>query len=814
MDEEENEQSTVKSLEEQKEESKQAREEAKERVNNNRVVKAAKNAVKTFIRTHIVQICIGIATLFLILVIIGILQFLLSMPGMLLGKLKEFGQTLLSNLIGAMTGDNISYTIDKEDEVALAQYIQDMGYDVVGYGFADAKYEVNENEAGDTGIENSTISDVKGLNGRNYIQQYLVQNEAIYTLSVWSIKGWLNTWGGITGDEEEFAKGMININVDDEEFWDIYHIVDNYNNLVNRFEIDPEKKALRIKSGSGIFFWDTEDYYFDMSNWTSKYGKPMELFLALHLSTMMPDLAYDIATKQEFNTKVNIDMKPITVTNTAVTWGDTTYNSVEEIDAEILNCNINISNWRIIRGLSNFTTYSDEEIDAQIAYYENRIEKLEKLKDLLNETHNVYWPRITSVTNHWFYKEINFEDTYEQIDSATQQINYEAADEYDPLYNENVTITATLSGGVFYQLTEPEIDGPNDAIVDLFKNGMYYRYDGTKTTAKEIANAKSSSLTYEFMGQTYNKEPNKVSKEPVTFIDTDNDDSPTNSYKNAFSAFAILQNSKTEEAEECYRCLKKLLVELEYFTEDELKDLFTQVLDWFMPDNKREGNITKDFNKYGIIVKDSKDKSIEAPGDGEIIAVDNNSIIIKFTKLNDQKLRELENKVGQEYNVDDNILIDMEMVIVGINPSVQQGQIVKMGDDLGKASEDEVQVYMKYSDGSIVDDVRTYMDIVDITGHGVGIGSADIVEIAKSQIGNIGGETYWRWYGFDSRVDWCACFVSWCANQCGYIDAGLVPRFSSVRDGANWFKGKNLWQDNNGSYTPKPRRHYILFMGL
>ena len=41
-----------------------------------------------------------------------------------------------------------------------------------------------------------------------------------------------------------------------------------------------------------------------------------------------------------------------------------------------------------------------------------------------------------------------------------------------------------------------------------------------------------------------------------------------------------------------------------------------------------------------------------------------------------------------------------------------------------------------------------------------------IVAVALSQVGNVGGEPYWSWYGFGSRVEWCACFVSWCANEC------------------------------------------------
>ena len=32
--------------------------------------------------------------------------------------------------------------------------------------------------------------------------------------------------------------------------------------------------------------------------------------------------------------------------------------------------------------------------------------------------------------------------------------------------------------------------------------------------------------------------------------------------------------------------------------------------------------------------------------------------------------------------------------------------------------------------------------------NGVSGGSNDIVEVAASQIGNIGGEIYWKWYGF------------------------------------------------------------------
>ena len=86
--------------------------------------------------------------------------------------------------------------------------------------------------------------------------------------------------------------------------------------------------------------------------------------------------------------------------------------------------------------------------------------------------------------------------------------------------------------------------------------------------------------------------------------------------------------------------------------------------------------------------------------------------------------------------------------------------------------------------------------------YGIGVGDGEIVVVALSQLGNVGGQPYWSWYGFNSRVEWCACFVSWCANECGYLDAGVIPKTAGCISGSNWFKERGLWQDN--SYEPRP----------
>ena len=78
----------------------------------------------------------------------------------------------------------------------------------------------------------------------------------------------------------------------------------------------------------------------------------------------------------------------------------------------------------------------------------------------------------------------------------------------------------------------------------------------------------------------------------------------------------------------------------------------------------------------------------------------------------------------------------------------------------------------------------------------------EIVLVAKTQIGNEGGDKFWRWYGFTEHVEWCACFVSWCANECGYIDQEIIPKFSLCTYGMNWFKERNQWYDRGENYYP------------
>lgn len=86
--------------------------------------------------------------------------------------------------------------------------------------------------------------------------------------------------------------------------------------------------------------------------------------------------------------------------------------------------------------------------------------------------------------------------------------------------------------------------------------------------------------------------------------------------------------------------------------------------------------------------------------------------------------------------------------------------------------------------------------------YGITASDTAIVDVARSQIGNVGGQPYWSWYGFNTRVAWCACFVSWCSNECGYIENGIIPKYSYCPTGADWFKQRGQWAERD--ITPEP----------
>lgn len=104
-----------------------------------------------------------------------------------------------------------------------------------------------------------------------------------------------------------------------------------------------------------------------------------------------------------------------------------------------------------------------------------------------------------------------------------------------------------------------------------------------------------------------------------------------------------------------------------------------------------------------------------------------------------------------------------------------------------------------YGDKAYVSHVLRYYPVGRLF---MGEGNAAMVAVAQSQIGNVGGAPYWSWWGLDYRVEWCAIFVSWCADQCGHLDAGILPKMEGVRPYVDWFIERGQWQGRE--YEPMP----------
>ena len=815
---------------------------------------------------------------FFVMIIIGLVTLFITLPGTYIENIKEFGNNLWGGIVGFFSGDNITATVTKEDQIALAQRIQDMGYDIVGYGFADASYQYDDepNASEIDGFTNGTITSISTLSdSRNYLQAYIAQSEATYRLTNWSILGELRSEiNSILGlgdwllgnadsipekDAKAYSQGLLNVIVPGDD----PNTVKIEGNSPPQIRVDRENKLLRIQThrlgiNNALSIGYGETYYFDLSDWTSLYGKPLELFLALHISTMMPDLAYDFATEDCFNTKVNIELQEVQSTYKVIYRNANgeeilqediekivlqamTGLSAEQIDRfanagklddlyreamltpEQVSINrinvqdngtldetvtselhraINITRLeRELLGvetgqeqtkLHNVTrTYYNtfvseiygeqqfideeivdmdkyvsvvnlnvsEEVDALVSALSNTIlsglngEQIRDLIELMLDgvvESNTYLPRITSVTNHWFYEDIEFR--YGTAGKAKKKVQYTTDSEDDPLSETNLNgasiildTTYTNASGVFYQLAEPEAIGPNDAIKALFKGGSgklsetsynftgeYYRYDGTRATAQKIARAKAideGRSTYTFQGKQLsvgdvNDESMNVEKQKVTFATKDENGNET--FNDAYTAFAILENVHTLEAETVYRLLKELVVDLEYFSEEDFLKPLNQVLLWPVErvgsdteeyddnaDSVTQG-IYRDENQYGLFLENgtavNTGDTIIAPGDATIVKVDGDAITLKFKSISDGQAEALQAKFGEDYSeVDRDIVLDMEMTIKGVNSSVSVGQEVTAGIQIGSATSDDMRIIMYNLDKSYVEDIETYM---------------------------------------------------------------------------------------------------------
>lgn len=247
---------------------------------------------------------IGIALL-IIFLIIGFIGFFTTLPELAMEKFCENASSFLKWLLG-------SEKIDVSDDqiTDLANYIQELGYSLEGCGFVKVgkvKKEDSEDKNKITSVE---------WDKNNSLYAYILQNERTYTLQLKgeSIEG---TVGDILGLAIQFilppapytgialttAQVCTKISENFDKTTQGMLVFDDLREDINtKVEVDRVNNTVKIKEG----FFQVDQVNYDLNGWTGKYGKPIELSLALHLSTMAPDFVYDFCMDEDLQTEVHI----------------------------------------------------------------------------------------------------------------------------------------------------------------------------------------------------------------------------------------------------------------------------------------------------------------------------------------------------------------------------------------------------------------------------------------------------------------------------------------------------------------------------
>lgn len=697
----------------------------------------------------------AIGIILIIILLIGLIAFFFTMPGLFLENIKQTAMNIWNGFLVAFNGSSsVDRRITDEQVIDLAQRINSMGYDISAYGFADV---IEENENGAPTVIGANTE------GKNYIRTYLVAQESAYSLANWSLEAvFKGVWENIFGSLTEYSQGMIAI---------VENNLDNFLMILNNFyaSIDREKEALVVQDNN--FLRDFGTFYFSLSDWTAKYGKPVELLLSLHLATMMPDLSYDIVN--QFNTKVNIKFAEINTTfivEYTKTDGDVINTDIidkakeyrdnkDKIEEKIDKLREEINQREDAK-----SKIEDEDkinkLDEEISKKEEEINEYNEMEDLYNDIINdleivvkesqskknadeifnslaelarigekggkTYWPRIDNVQKHWFYEPIDFSSVYETTPSSTISIKYTPEDEDDALttIQDKLNLEATLNN-MIVQVREPIAKGPNQKIKDIFLKNEYYRYDGTETRAQAIENARAIDTgknQYLYKGQWYDIQNRTVEKEPVNFHTsmTMPDGTEIKSTKNALSAFSLLEGMHTEASEQIYRNLQELVIDLGYFTEEDFAVPSTQVLEWILPDHIPPMWAIRDVNEYGAFIRSEVNledgfeagKKVIAPADATVLEITDNSIKLKLKSIDDKTLQALQETLGKEnenITLDPNCILDMEFLINGIDTKDGLTGDIKRGDEIGTTTNEDIHIIMYNIDKSVVDNIEDYM---------------------------------------------------------------------------------------------------------
>ncbi len=554
---------------------------------------------------------IVILIILIILILIGMVAFFITMPDFLWNKLKETATSLFRGIQGYVIGQDAS-NVKKEDIIVVGQYLYDMGYDLVGMGFAEDVEIYGQKD------KNGNMIEVEGDHQKNeiksidapYLRSYLVAENRTYLINNFTFN--LLDFGSSFFNGEFFEEGadswgtgliVLEKNLFESVFPGIAYAVQgitigdfNVGELIKGVQIERSSNTMRIRRLNMEFLvWKShDDYtYFDLGGWTGRYGKPFELLLTLHIATMAPDLVEEIAMNDDLDAKVYVDLD------------DTTFRGKVYVDG------------KSIEELEEAGTYPEEVIDD--------LKKLER--DKASEIKTSI-PHISSVQKHWFrnvyFKGTDSEgassstlvgvDEHGKIDEATGSDMPDGIEDYNEESGPKTQVSRRLTADdnvyqteedseeeMEYLETVPGVTGKitfrgtldktpkqvkdavrgltNPTTKELF-NEKYYIYDGTVERAKQIQEAR--------------RRHDDSMKEHIQMTNE------------SLSAFSILEGSETLDSQFIYRDLKELVIELGYFEREDFDVIEKRILEWpipeYTPAEWPNRELEKQVVEYGTLV--------------------------------------------------------------------------------------------------------------------------------------------------------------------------------------------------------------------
>ena len=374
-------------------------------------------------------------------------------------------------------------------------------------------------------------------------------------------------------------------------------------------------------------------------------------------------------------------------------------------------------------------------------------------------------PYITQVNKHWYRDVIFIDETgeyggYNAYNWSQSQNTYE--NKFVPVEQSDDSVLAENDKGAFYTVetvgsgselvqVEDAIRGKvNEHTKELFlgtdgEPAKYFIYDGSKDTAEKIDelrkvydDAYSASWDANQSIFANSEDVDKVARKAAEeAVEAKEDEDGINIFKevnvrqNALSAFSILENSKTEDSEYILRDLKKLFVELGYFTKDDLRVDDTHVFQW---------PISGYVNLYWPIRRYEKQQA------------DYGTLI--RSKVSTDNI-----KAGYEADGSERIEEDEEVQIY--KPNFNPDSTVASGNDnSGDTPSDNSNTNSSSSEDFVTEFLNAAQEVTDyVRENGFTYGNAEYMPPKNGETNSDGVK----------RIS-CDRLVSWALYKCGYTD--------------------------------------------